>query len=752
MNRASIIVAEAVVVFALPISAAGESSAEIHIIACPGNHPSIEEAATSECTVNFWDEDPTDDDACTECFAAVELRRYLVACTGMPLSEVKLHWTNELPKDGHVFVIGNSRSNPHIESFPTEGDGSPILSTAESFRIRVIPRESGSVCIIEGKSRIGTLYGVYAYLRRLGIRFFGLGEQGTVYPSGKVSIPLESLDVVENPAFLTRGFYAWENRGNEEFFLWMAHNRMNYWTSAEEEIHLLKKLGMRLSIGAHDVQSNFLDPAAEYPYESSLTSGSGGKPADPYKPSSESKGDTNGDGKLSYFEAHPEWYGLRDGERIGEVGAWSHGKNICTSNDDAVAELAGNFTQGLTDGVWRYADDVNFWMIDGAFWWCECENCTALGTPTDQLLRLLYKVNKEVRIARKDGRLERRVHLTTLAYTDTLSPPTRPLPSDFDYDNCSVTFYPIQRCYVHPLNDPDCDEGGNNGRYATEYLKWATRKDGHYQGAMFMGEYYNVSNYRSLPVLYTRIMAVDIPWYYRTGCRHFQYMHVPTSQWGTWTLNQYMLASLLWDPGLNVDALLNDYFERFYPITNANMRAFHDHLEDAFRNITLLKTYLPIHLNANRSPFSTNHFRYSSKGSGPSLLETIESLRLARADIDAAFIECDNPVEISRLLEDERRFAYGEDMVRFYYHLARTAIFDESGKSSLAEREFAKVERAAADLQQYGKDLVVSFVKDTIGIPYDGLDATQALKKYRLLKEQYGGASKGKIENESKGN
>ena len=54
-------------------------------------------------------------------------------------------------------------------------------------------------------------------------------------------------------------------------------------------------------------------------------------------------------------------------------------------------------------------------------------------------------------------------------------------------------------------------------------------------------------------------MAADIPWYYRTGTRHFNYMHTPTHLWGTWTLNQYLLARLLWDAGTDTDALLKEY-------------------------------------------------------------------------------------------------------------------------------------------------------------------------------------------------
>ena len=48
----------------------------------------------------------------------------------------------------------------------------------------------------------------------------------------------------------------------------------------------------------------------------------------------------NGDGKLSYFEAHPEWFGLRNGKRSDRDFITASGDNFNTSNKDANKELA----------------------------------------------------------------------------------------------------------------------------------------------------------------------------------------------------------------------------------------------------------------------------------------------------------------------------------------------------------------------------------------------------------------------------
>ena len=601
------------------------AAAPVTIVVNPGPFATIKEAAAGEAQVDWWDDDPADDDACTESFAATELRRFLPACTNLDKEDIRLADPDRMPDRGYVILIGSRKSNPLIASLPVYSGTETAFGPPESFRIRAFLDRDRTICVIEGADRVGVLYGVYTFLERLGIRFFGLGEQGTVYPTEPVELPGE-MDVVESPSFLTRGFWAWEDRGDEEFFLWMARNRMNFWTAAEKEIHFLKKLGLKLTEGGHIIQDYFLNPQAEYPYDHPAFEGDESKPRDPYPSGSEYAGDTDGDGKLLYFEAHPEWYGLHEGKRSDRVHD-VRGVNYCTSNRDATRELAKNLIQNLIDGRWRHVDILNFWMSDVG-WWCECGNCKQLGTPSDRLLLLVHDVFTDMKQARREGRLERDVELTTLAYIETLSPPTRPLPEGFDYENCSVTYFPIRRCYVHSLADPACTE--INRSQLENYQGWAMGSGRFYTGPMFIGEYYNVSSIKSLPVVYTRILAADVPWYYRTGARHFHYMHTPTRLWGTWTLNQWLLARLLWNPEVNVDSLLDEYFRRYYPTTSERTRTFYRYLEQATANIKPFKHSVPgyaLRSQLSRRSyelFPLEHLRYSvhspARNDGPDVV------------------------------------------------------------------------------------------------------------------------------------
>ena len=753
--------------------------ADVTIIANPGSFETIEQAALSEGQVDFWDGDSSDDDACTESFAAVELKRFLPACTGIKENNIALGNCDKLPKKGYVFILGNRRSNPLIETIGVAGSKKGEFTRPDSFRIQAFAQGDRTVCIIEGNTRIGTLYGVYAYLERLGIRFFGLGEQGTAYPP-KPGVLITKLDAVENPGYINRGFWAWQVAGNQDFFLWMARNRMNFWQSKQDDIHLLKKLGITLSGGGHDIQKECLPAHGEYPYNHPLFDGDEDKPADPYKASSaEYVGDTNGDGKLDYFEAHPEWFGLRKGKRSDRQ--IELGVNYCTSNDDATAELARNIVPEIINGKWRHVDCFNFWMVDGGSW-CECDNCKAQtqGNKTNAMLHITYLVNKELQKARKAGRLKRDVKLVTLAYGGSARAPTRPLPDDFDYKHICVTFFPIQRCYVHTLWDAKCHEGwGTNKNYYENYKAWATNKNRLYKGEIWMGEYYNISHHQSLPILFTRIMTKEIPFFHRNGTSHFHYMHPMTGLWGTWTLNNYLLARLLWNPDADANAILDEYFSLYYPTTTASTRSFYRHLEDAFSNIMFFKihwsqrsyreclkdamnrslravadsrpqrSYRKCMKDENAALLPWDHFHYErhhpSSNDGPDMVEIVESIGLARKALDQALIQCDDTIEQARLLEDQHRFAYGENMVYYFYYQLRTLIFDQRRNEAMARREFNKMERYAEKLKtfvhrrEFGSEALNDKRGSTSNETGNGLRSTcRSPAMHGWLKDKYG--------------
>jgi len=676
-----------------------------YIVVNLGDYPSAAKAAGDEANVGWDDGKDADDTICTECYAAVDLQRCLRKMTG-DKTGFEIVDDDKVPSEGALIILGNPKSNTLLaggvmkldlkdEAFASLGNEGYLIKTGALNTGR-------QIMVIGGATRIGTLYGVYGFLDRLGVRWFAPGEAGEEVPQQALD-RLPPIDITDKPMFFTRGFHAWEYRGDEQFFDWMARNRMNYWCVEEKNRPGLKKRGIKRNCGNHVLIPRFLGPTEPYPYNHATFAGDDGKnlPADPYPVSPDFKGDVNKDGKLTYFEAHPEWYGLIKGKRSDNI-VGDGGDNFCTANKDAVDEFMKNLVQDLIDGVWKDADSLNFWTLDGGRW-CECEKCKALGISSDRNLLLVHRCRQEMKKAQAEGRLKRDLMIYFLAYADVLSPPTRPLPADFDYDHCIATYFPIARCYVHALNDPKCTEF--NTRYEKNLYGWAIDPDRHYKGQIFIGEYYNVSGYRCLPVMFARTMCVDMPYYYKMAARHMHYMHCTTKNWGTKALTNYQFAKMMWKTDLDCAALLSDYFAKRYGPAADTMKGLYDRLDTALCNVTELKYHLSGLLNRNaKNLFPRKHMKYEKThfdtDEGPSLTEMVAAIDDCRRILVEAQAR-DLPERIkARLAEDAGPLTYGANTIHFYDVLVRMTRLIHEGKRDEAATLAPEMERLVKALRE----------------------------------------------------
>lgn len=713
----------------VPAGAAGSWTIVVNL----GSHETVQAAADSYRRANWLDADLTDDTIATESFAALELRSYLCKLTGADAGNAEAFpiVDDDRPPDGPAILVGNAETNRQVAARPDAAELEDREGPVGSFRIRSRPGE-GRV-VLAGRDRVGTLYAAYAFLEALGCRWFAPGEVHEEVPRLK-DLTVPELNVDERPAFRTRGFWAWEDRGTDEFYLWMARNRMNYWTVECKDPAALKRLGIRMTCGGHHPQYRFLHPNQEYPYNHADFSGDEAKGADPY-PRGEGKGDANHDGKLTYGEAHPEWYGLQDGKRSFRF-EYDFGDNYCTSNPHATAEFMKNLVADLAGGQWKWADSINFWLFDGGRW-CQCKACEALGTPTDRNLLVVHALSKAIDAARASGQLNREVSVEFLAYHDVIQPPTRPLPADFNYDRCAATFFPIVRCYVHPFTSEACTE--YNRRYYREYQGWTVAPNRHYKGQIFIGEYYNVSGYKNLPVVFSRVMAEDIPYYYRTGARHMHYMHTAVGNWGTRALTNWQMARMLWNPSADVAAMREDYFSKRYgPAANV-MRAFYDRLETALCNVTPLKYTLARGLGAGREDlFPHKHMKLEptrfETDDGPDLLEMLADMQACRMLIDyAGGMNLPERIRL-RIAEDAALFAYGHRTVEFLTRLVLVDRYLRGGREDAARAEFARVDELAQALRADTRS--TSFASSHANAK-DGLEASFAEPAYERFQKRF---------------
>ena len=698
---------------------AGPEGSKCTIVVDYSGYKSAEDAAESEESVNWYDENYLDDTRCTEAFAAVELRIYLCKIAGLRYDNSDC-FPIVGPKDdvkGNKIIIGDVKYpgalKPYMKQLPQAG--SELYPPEQGFVIKTIKGNESTIILLCGGDRTGALYAAYDFLEMLGVRWYGLGEKDEEVPKSN-PLKISNIDKTEKPAFLTRGFWVDDDRGNPDFFDWLGHNRLNLWSYGQPERAALKKRGIKVLAGDHKTQERFLNPDHEYPYNHPKFKSDEQKKNDPYKLSPEYSGDINRDGKISYGEAHPEWYGQINCIRVPEAKHY-RGVNFCTNNRDAVRELSKNLIIYLVEGEWSEVDIIHFWLSDLGKW-CECPECLAFGTPTDRILKLLHEVRKEIKKTMEKGRLKRNVQIFSLAYIETLPPPTKSLPAGFDYDNIFITFFPIQRCYVHAFNDFKCTEC--NKYIRQNYEKWTLDPERFFRGTIVMGEYYYVSHLGTLPMVYTRIMANDIPYFYETGTRHMHYMHIESNPWGTMVLTNYQFAKMLWNPEVDVNRTFDELYNDFYgPKAAELMREFYDCLEPAMAS---MKTIKNVTLGPKRGKkvywyridrrirsdepdlFPYDHLKYephkSPVNDGKDIVEMVRDIQNCRYFIDKILmIDMDDKYR-RRIQEVEARFAYGETTVMFFYHIIRTHMAHQAKTPDIAEKEFQKATYYVDKLKQ----------------------------------------------------
>lgn len=604
---------------------------------------------------------------CTVAFAAVELRDRLLRMW----SKRKIVFGARIPATGKVVVIGVSatikkRLGLALEGIPTDPQGYVMRSV----------KIATQTLVLAGAGREGALYSAYAWLEALGWRWQHPGSSGEIAPANPRALRLTGWDMVTTPDFpLFRGFHgAFKGKESTDLILWMARNRLNTWCHHPASAALMRKLGFRFISGGH-VLERILDP--DLPQ-------------------------TNG---RTLFETHPEWFAQVKGNRIR---AQAHRYQFCVANNQAVKHVAKHIVEHIrTD--WKETDWQNIWMFDTWAGWCECDRCRAIGNESDLYLHFLSRMRTAVDAAEKKGTIKRNPGLVLVAYegTPSLIGPTKGIPDNLASGRDLVLYAPINRCYAHTMECKACDE--LNTHYAEALEEWGRES---HRMPVAMLEYYNVSKFEDLPLLFTRTMGTDIAYYHRVGVRGMSYMHVPVALWGPRALTQSLYARLSWDTKAAVDQIVSDYLQHRYGELAAIMGVFYDELETAYANVTAWRNWLEEKTINRRlldwdgvtkpkeSLFVLKHLQpKGGQAIGPQ--ESLRHLKRAEAALHRAQKE-KTPVSIRRRLEeDARSFRYGDESFRFYWAVAQIHDAEWQGNDKAARRIWREVSRLAVSLDSY---------------------------------------------------
>lgn len=404
---------------------------------------------------------------------------------------------------------------------------------------------------IVGAGRSGVLYGAYEFLKLQGYRWFAPGEQGEIVPAQKEVLVMPSTKKDYQPDMcMGRGFDLEGTLPETDLlWYWMARNRLNYGVSRTDYTPLQRKLCIKFKHGGH-ILTSIVNPRRI------MKSGK------------------------TLWEEHPEWYGKVEG-RATDITNALHCQ-LCLSNEELNNFIADEIIHKVKED-WPNTDKIDIWGLDIWNNICSCPKCKELGNGSDHALHMLSRIRD--RINRSD--LKKTLRIGTLAYdgTATMEPPTKKIPQNLLDAGDYVTLYPITRCYRHFIDTPGCQE---NERYMQAIKGWNALEPAM---PMMIGEYYNVSKFSDLPVLFNDTIDHDIRFYYEAGARGMTYMHFPTVNLGLRSVTQMLYAELCWNVHADKAALLQDYFKKSYEQYGDKMQTVYELAEAAWKDCSQLRIW-----------------------------------------------------------------------------------------------------------------------------------------------------------------
>jgi len=371
---------------------------------------------------------------------------------------------------------------------------------------------------------------VYAFLRDLGCRWYFPGEIGEILPKLK-SIALPKIDRAVRPDFPVRNLRFYYN----EF--WMARKGI---PRGIEDVKWQLRLGLS-------------------PYESVLGPGLG-------------HGMMSVHSREEVKKAHPEYYAVWGGKRatvhLGNYGAG------CLSSQ-GLFEQNVKYVRFLFDHY--KVPMVSVAPADGYGSLCQCDRCQGKDTPergwsgtlSDYVWDYTNRVAQEVYKTHPDH------HITCLAYTTYMLPPEK---IDKLSPNVVVGFCYWRSQFVH---------AEAHRRYRDLREAWLEKLPSR---KVFVWDYhrYNMPGtaFESVPVIFPHAIAEDLKSLkgaslgdyievYRNHRTHDLSGNVLASD----HVNCYVNARMLWDADLDVDALLEEYYQNYYGPAAEEMKDFVEYSE-----------------------------------------------------------------------------------------------------------------------------------------------------------------------------
>ncbi len=341
-----------------------------------------------------------------------------------------------------------------------------------------------------------------------------------------------------------------------------------------------------------------------------------------------------------YFEEHPEYFALNDGER--------NPRQLCLTNPD-VLEIVTEEVVALLERDHDPNQSMQIVSLTQHDYdtGCECENCAKIdsenGSKAGTNITFVNAVAEKVKATGKYDNIV----FDTFAYHYTRKTPTKVVPRE----DVIVRLCSIECCFGHTLDDPDCKENVSFMKDLTDWGKICDR--------VYVWDY--VTNFSETCCIFPNFHVLQrnmqifaensVKGVYAEGVYYIDNCNTEFAEMRT-----YLLSQLMKDPYMDYYAEMNGYLKEVYGDGWNNIRKFIDIIsEKAATKIRPLSIY--VRANNTLSTLTPKEIDYCDELWENALNEVVneeQKARVIRSQLSWRYWKCSNRKQEFSLL----RFPY----------------------------------------------------------------------------------------------
>lgn len=266
-----------------------------------------------------------------------------------------------------------------------------------------------------------------------------------------------------------------------------------------------------------------------------------------------------------YFAEHPEYYGMVDGKRVGTSGLCQ----LCLSNPDVLKIC----TESIRKVMRENPDYMVYSMEQGDNWsYCTCPECNAIAEQYGGQSGLYLWFVNQVADAVKDEFPDK--YVGTFAYRYTRHAPTGIVPRD----NVVIRLCSIECCLNHAFDE--CDR---NLPFVKDMQDWAAIAKN-----LYIWDYVTDFRHYILPVPNFRMLQPKLQDFRdHNAIGVLEQGDYQTRSCELKDLRAYLVSKLLWNPDIDVDAVIYDFTEGYYGPAGQYIREYIDYTDRILRRSDL---------------------------------------------------------------------------------------------------------------------------------------------------------------------